>query len=509
MQHRIGIALQLVVVLVTGVLAQSFAAPQGNAPPSLQEQLEAQYQLTKMNGTTFVPGTVLVLLKEGMVGGPSSKPKSPVVKYSNGALQIPSAAVLAQFGKDSRPIPKGEKVYVTKISVNLLQDSVGLQIVQCGTCNGAIPEGSYSSTIGFQFARGSLKKASVPDIEDTIAQVFDIYTPPATPPPPKPPAPVVVTTVSEPLAKSLQNKLSSIGRVSWSETITTTVRAKRNKYTQVPSTSENWEELSQVTIDPHSCNMRMVVNAQFGKSSLPGLNRGHFVEEMGSVEVIPYQEWRSRLSPPSFPSVAVSPVVYSVLTNGWELLKVRDVQTGNEIAGELQQLARQCQAIPILPPTPNSGPSLAETMHFIEEKLNGNGSVNYSSTAIQTSDGSTGMTTSHSVMITQATADSSTCLLSYHEQSSSILPLPVVMSLRRVQKLEVGAHKDLGDSAQFTHNIEPIVFGLYVTFVDEGSKEILFREETMANRVAKAMNHAVELCGTIGIGNANASPEPF
>ena len=55
MQHRIGIALQLVVALVTGILAQSAAAPQGNAPPSLQEQLEAQYQLTKMNGSTRRP----------------------------------------------------------------------------------------------------------------------------------------------------------------------------------------------------------------------------------------------------------------------------------------------------------------------------------------------------------------------------------------------------------------------------------------------------------------------
>ena len=192
MQHTTKIALQVVVFLVVGILAAFAAAPQGNAPPSLQEQLEAQYQLTKMNAGTVVPGTVLVLLKEGAIGVPSSNPKNPVVNYINGTLQSPSAMVLAQFGKDTRPIPKGEKVYVTKISVNLIEDWVRLQIVGCGACSGAAPAGSYSSVVGFQFAKGSLKKASVPDVEDTIAQVFDIYTPAQAPlaPAPEPSGPV-------------------------------------------------------------------------------------------------------------------------------------------------------------------------------------------------------------------------------------------------------------------------------------------------------------------------------
>ena len=184
MQHRIGIVLQLAVSLFTGVLPGPGASPQGNAPPSLQEQLEAQYQVTKKSGNAVVPGTVLVLLKDGVIGVPLSNPRSLVTKFQNGTLHAPSAPALAQFGRDTRILPKDEKVFITKIDVNLIEDWVTLHIVECGACNAAVPANSYKSVVGFQFTKGALKKASVPDVEDTIAQVFDIYTPPVTPPAP-------------------------------------------------------------------------------------------------------------------------------------------------------------------------------------------------------------------------------------------------------------------------------------------------------------------------------------
>ena len=88
MQYRSQIAMQFVVFLVAMVLGASSAAPQGNAPPSLQEQLEAQYQVTHLNGNPFVPGTVLVLQKDGVFGVPPSSSESPTADYKNGVLTI-------------------------------------------------------------------------------------------------------------------------------------------------------------------------------------------------------------------------------------------------------------------------------------------------------------------------------------------------------------------------------------------------------------------------------------
>jgi regulator of sirC expression with transglutaminase-like and TPR domain len=192
MQHRSQIAMLFLVAMVLGAWS---AAPQGNAPPSLQEQLEAQYQVTHMNGNPFVPGTVLVLQKDGVFGVPPSSSESPTADYKNGVLYPPRADALAHFGKDVRPVPKGGKVYVRKIVVNLREDCINLFIIECGECNGAVPEGSYKSVVSFDFTKGYLQAASVPDVEDTIAQVFDIYTPPeaSTQPLPEAAAPAPAT----------------------------------------------------------------------------------------------------------------------------------------------------------------------------------------------------------------------------------------------------------------------------------------------------------------------------
>lgn len=183
MRRKITLALALGVV---GLVAVPAAIAQNAATPSLQEQLEAQYQVTNMNANPFVPGTVLVLQKEGVYGVPPSSSESPTAAYKNGVLYPPRADALVHFGKDVRPFAKGEKVYVRRIEVNLTEDWVKLFIIECGDCTGAIPAGSYKSVVNFDFSPGYLQSVSVPDVEDTIAQVFDIYTPLAAPPPPAP-----------------------------------------------------------------------------------------------------------------------------------------------------------------------------------------------------------------------------------------------------------------------------------------------------------------------------------
>ena len=111
---------------------------------------------------------------------------SPAAVYRDGVLHSPGPELLAKCGKAYRPLPKDDKVFVREIKVDVNEDRLGLFVIECGDCNGMDPMSGYKTVVGFQFAKGYLKKASVPDVEDTIAQVFDVYTPPVTPPGPKP-----------------------------------------------------------------------------------------------------------------------------------------------------------------------------------------------------------------------------------------------------------------------------------------------------------------------------------
>jgi hypothetical protein len=61
-----------------------------------------------------------------------------------------------------------------KIDVNLDKDKVSFQVVECDSCNGVQQPSFYKSEVVFQFAKGSLHNASVPDVEDTIGKVLAI-----------------------------------------------------------------------------------------------------------------------------------------------------------------------------------------------------------------------------------------------------------------------------------------------------------------------------------------------
>lgn len=175
------IGLILVVFLAVPVVAQNAA------PPSLQDQLRAQYNLSKVHEDGSVdPGTVLVVQLAGIKGEPLDAALAPAV-YKDGVLHPPSRVSglvpsLIQAsdpdsgtsGKESRPFPVGDKVYVYKLDVNVKKDRILFHTVECGSCNGVDQTSAYKAAVSFQFAKGYLGTASVPDVEDTIAKVFAI-----------------------------------------------------------------------------------------------------------------------------------------------------------------------------------------------------------------------------------------------------------------------------------------------------------------------------------------------
>ena len=72
----------------------------------------------------------------------------------------------------SRYFEVGEKVYPTKIDVNVGKEKISFTVVACDDCNGANAQSSMKGEVVFQFGKGYLEKAGVGDVEDAIGKVF-------------------------------------------------------------------------------------------------------------------------------------------------------------------------------------------------------------------------------------------------------------------------------------------------------------------------------------------------
>jgi hypothetical protein len=160
--------------------------------PTLQEQLAAQYKLAKMGSDTggysvVDEGTLLAIQKGGIMGVPYSDKTVLITKYEGGVVHGPNAAmtearkrIFGHFsqtsseGQTTHLMAKGDKVYPTKLDVNVDKDTVTLAIVACDKCNNTDPPTAYKANVVFQFPKGSLVKASAGDVEDTIGQLLSI-----------------------------------------------------------------------------------------------------------------------------------------------------------------------------------------------------------------------------------------------------------------------------------------------------------------------------------------------
>lgn len=175
--------LALIVTLIAQANAQA---------PTLQEQLAAQYKLTKMgtdtSGASVVDaGTVMAIQKGGILGVPWTDHSMLTTKYEGGAVHSPNGLMVAgkksllghfsqtqSEGQTTKFFAKGDKVYATKLDVKVDKDIVSLAIVACDTCNKTDPPTYNKATVEFVFPKGSLANASAGDVEDTIGQLLAI-----------------------------------------------------------------------------------------------------------------------------------------------------------------------------------------------------------------------------------------------------------------------------------------------------------------------------------------------
>lgn len=182
--------------LISGIALLSatiLSLPLANAQAvSLQDQLAAQYKLVKMgsdtNGYSVVDaGTLLSIQKGGILGVPYSDKTVLTTRYEGGTVHSPSAlmtsgrkALFGHFsqtqsqGQTTHLFAVGDKVYPTKIEVNVASDKVTLWIVACDTCNQTDPPTYNKAEVAFQFAKGALAKAGAGEVEDVIGQLLPI-----------------------------------------------------------------------------------------------------------------------------------------------------------------------------------------------------------------------------------------------------------------------------------------------------------------------------------------------
>ena len=169
------------VIALTSLVASAQA-------PSLQEQLVAQYKLVKMGSDTggysvVEDGTLLEIKKGGILGVPYSDQSILSTKYEGGTVHSPNSVLskgigfgMKKFGKEQTThlIAVGDKVYPSKVDVNVAKDTVSVGIVECDKCNKTDPPTYNKAQVVFQFPKGSLTKASAGEVEDTIGQLLAI-----------------------------------------------------------------------------------------------------------------------------------------------------------------------------------------------------------------------------------------------------------------------------------------------------------------------------------------------
>ena len=187
-------------VLIPAFAAVAFLAAQGYAQaPTLEEQLSAQYKLVKMgsdsSGYSVVEeGTLLEVKKGGIIGVPYKNVSIRTATYQDGTVKASDAAgkvtkvtdklcgvlhkcATPDTAKDetaTKLFKAGDKVYPSKIEVQLDKDQVAMTIVACDTCNQTDPPTYNKAKVVFQFQKGALAKTAAADVEDTIGQLLAV-----------------------------------------------------------------------------------------------------------------------------------------------------------------------------------------------------------------------------------------------------------------------------------------------------------------------------------------------
>jgi hypothetical protein len=245
---------QLISKSFVGALAAAFSLAQAQGPKvTLETRLESEYMLTTPtadNTDIVTTGSVLLLQKKGLSAGAVSSKIVTQNTYKDGQIRSGAATAIRRFGGlgglpgignipgvgtasgtatgaagGSRDFVNGEKLYVTKITVDRARNGIVFDLISDAYGDA----GRFKASLRFELPKGSLASEDLAQVDPIIVQVFKIapadsnaaaapggqpsapaaatQTPPApvaqvqpeaplepiAPPPPPPPDPVVET----------------------------------------------------------------------------------------------------------------------------------------------------------------------------------------------------------------------------------------------------------------------------------------------------------------------------
>ena len=181
-------------------------------------------------------------------------------------------------------------------------------------------------------------------------------------------------------------------------------------------------------------------------------------------------------------------------------------------AGIMAACAAAVIASPFQAAIAQDGPSLEVTLNFIRDKLTGQGVVSYTSNFTDTATNNTWVN-NFVEEYTNLEPNISACKLSYHYKETRdgqtlfdgdpwILFAQVSDIQMTSRDVDLRRLDTLAGHPTFTAVVSPPIFVLRVIRQNNRENDFTFSDEALADRVAKAMAHAAQLCGGL-------KPEPF
>jgi hypothetical protein len=165
--------------------------------------------------------------------------------------------------------------------------------------------------------------------------------------------------------------------------------------------------------------------------------------------------------------------------------------------------AQQAVAPPPMPA--DSGPSLEKTMQFIQENA-AEGKLSYTAFVTDASPQGVEWRTQFTVETSNLVAGAGACRITYHwraeENGKVVDDADYSLALKDVKEIMVLSQEQNQNQVDsrnghpdWNSRIAPSLFTLIARRPRGVVNVFLFSDEEMANRVAKAITHAVELCG--------------
>lgn len=323
--------------------------------------------------------------------------------------------------------------------------------------------------------------------------------------------------------KTLEEALRAAGRSTWTQNART-----YNNGTFAVERKTFWEEVTRVTVDPKTCLLKVFEDSS-GTPANPldtggPMSMSFYLDETDAIEVLPWSGflhlyWHVPIGGQPEYDEDVAESLYSVAyraagTSQRREFKYSSRESAEQVASLLRVSVNSCEARATLANARDRA-SLDETLHFAAEQLTGQGPVD-ARMKVTLKKGTVIYNKSIFTPLRYSAVDSggASCIMQINSELAST-KLFARLSLHHLTAIHVyplkeylEAHAWFGEGVEMQKVVEAgPSFVLQVDAPGVPPKDLRFTEEAVANRVARAMLHAADLCGSYP-ENAPASYTP-